>query len=232
MKKIIVLLSASLFLASCGNNTENTPPSSATGANPTSPVAMENVKNYQEALQEASSKITGTPEFNSCLTPYVNMCTQSAASELAKNSGNVDFCNELAGDNEKSACQLGVILSTMYTHKDAARCDIIGNASMKVACQSSIISMQAVEAHDIKICDQVKALDTTNTGSNTSNVDQCMMQVIMQSQTSKTEDCDALTSAESKTMCQDQVRMRNEMTPPTPTTPEAPAATGAVHSEE
>lgn len=209
MKKILLI--ASIFLlSSCNNNSipENTTTTGttteiATNTNPS------NLEKYTETLKNSSKKITETEEFNSCLQPYVNMCVQSVASDLAHKNGNPEMCNELSDITAKSGCQLGVILSLMYTDKEnyrkAESCDIISDESLKNTCKSHILTLNISESQDISKCDEVAKL-YTNQEEASSAKDSCILNVATKRK--KTENCATISSEIDKKSCETTIEMQ------------------------
>lgn len=116
MKKYIVLLFALFLFASCGNNTTNTPHLPEDNQNSGQEITpSESGASYQEVLEQSSKKITDTPEFNSCITPHINMCTQSVARDIAQRDNNIDFCQELSNESDKASCAFGIVIGKVQT---------------------------------------------------------------------------------------------------------------------
>lgn len=223
MKKILAI-SALIFLCSCTNsNTDNT--SSGASVNQNTKQTMVStgvsVENFSETLKKSSKKITETDEFNACLQPYVNMCVQSVASDLAQKTKNPEICGELADKTARGGCQLGVILSQIQQTKanelQTSSCDIIEEDSLKKTCKSQIITLQMADSENISGCDEIAKLYENNAvdGKHARNV--CIMNIATASK--KAQHCNAISDEMEKKMCISTIEFETKMTPVnTPTT--------------
>lgn len=205
MKKIILLCIAFAFLASCGQGQtaptiENTETQTET-----------QTESYKKILEASSKKITETPEFNSCITPYVNMCIQSSATDLARSNSNIDLCGELSTDSEKSACQLGVILATMTENHDHTKCEVITDVAMQMSCKSTIVSAKAQANNNKEMCQELKNFYPENEDEGNYAKDNCLMQIMLSTDTSKKEECNAIVTENIRNMCQESLQIRQEI---------------------
>lgn len=202
MKKILLCIFC-IFLVSCGTknteNPENTPSQTENIATGATTISREN---FDETLKNASKKITETDEFNACLAPQVSMCINTTASDIAQKTGNLEICGELSDEMSRSGCQLGVMMSKIYTHKDDFRspekCDIIENTDIKNVCKTQIITLSLYDTLDISGCQAVADL-YTDTTEQTRAKDNCIATIA--TKTKKVENCATISDEFEKKSC-------------------------------
>lgn len=201
MRIFLLILSVSLVLTSCSSKSS-------------SPTQWEKtvVKwNYNDVLENTSTKIKNTPEFEECMRPSVNMCVNQVGNQLARSQKSIDFCDEMMQWSGRDGCKFGVIMSQVAESKDIKQCDTLAD-TYKKECRISILLAQAVSANDLKKCDLIDA-ETAESGStdrSNSRADQCRADLIMRKQWAKPADCDILKNGVSKDMCKAIVENRNE----------------------
>ena len=109
---------------------------------------------YVQELSRASSKIKDTQEFEACMQPSVNMCVNQVGNQLARTNKSVAFCDELSTPEGKDACKYGVVSLEAVDKKDIKLCDTLTD-SYKKECRIMITRMSAVDSGDIKKCDAI-----------------------------------------------------------------------------
>lgn len=189
MKKFFIIFALFFALVSCQNKTE-TPENISEKTNTGTAVVEEK---FDEIIQKSSQKITQSTEFNACMTPYVNMCLENSASEMAKTQKNSDMCNELSGEERQNSCRFGVVLSEMYEHKDPSRCDVLTDDNFKKICKSSIIEAVAIEEKNLDKCDEVGKIFADNEEESKEKKNSCMYNILLNQGKINPQDCDIFT---------------------------------------
>ncbi len=215
MKKFLILI-ALISLASCTLGADKSAPIN-TG------VATVPQTTYQEDLASISTKISSTPEFNSCIKQQVGMCAQSVGMQVAQKSRDPLFCKELGTADQQASCEFAITMVTAREKNDAKLCDTIANANYKTQCKSELYRQEAMAKNDITLCDKISSSDTTASGKTTPGMmqmseqkNQCMMQVIMSASGATTADCEQLSNTGAITMCQMMMTNKPQMAYPTP----------------
>lgn len=212
MKKILLILTGFLVLASCSNsanhsadnstnNSENSITETASNSRKTESIG------FDKMLNSVSKKITDTQEFNSCIKTYINSCAQTTAEDLARKSGNVDFCQEIADETGKSGCQLGVILSNSDANRTPDLCEIISDSSIKNACQENIIIEKLYANDNVAGCDQIFALYKENPERAQESKNRCIANIATASKNPKPELCNAISDQSMKSSCQEAMKI-------------------------
>lgn len=212
MKKIFLILASFLVLASCNNST-NTPTEIASNSGNT-----QSSIDFEKTLSSVSKKVTNTPEFNSCINTYINSCVQTTAEDLARKSGDIDFCQEIADETGKSGCQLGVILSKPNTERTPALCDIISDSAIKNACRENIIMEKLYENDNVAGCNEIFALYAENPEHAQESKNRCITNIATASKNPKPELCNTISDESMKSSCQETIKImlsiQNETTTP------------------
>lgn len=104
MKYSLLLILSLTVLSSCSWSEimkKDAPEATLTG---------QQVVSYEAELDSISEKIKKTPEFGTCLSQNINMCSQSVGMELAQKEKSTEFCKELKGQEEQNSCAFAVTL--------------------------------------------------------------------------------------------------------------------------
>lgn len=201
MRLFLLVISLSFILISCSTKTSSS-----------TQVEKWTVDgSYGEVLENTSTKIKNTAEFEECMRPSVNMCVNQVGNQLARSQKSTDFCDEMMQWSARDGCKFGVIMSQVAESKDIKQCDGL-NDMYKKECRVSILLAQAVSANDIKKCDLIESevAQSGTTDASNSRADQCRADLIMRKQWAKVSDCDILKNGVSKDMCKAIVENRNE----------------------
>jgi hypothetical protein len=83
------------------------------------------VPQYQNDIAAASSRIRDTPEFESCMQPYVNMCIKDVGVRFAQEKKDITLCDELSAADDKENCRFVITLLTATESKDAKTCNTL-----------------------------------------------------------------------------------------------------------
>ncbi len=212
MRIFFLIFSLSFVLVSCGSKT--------------SPVQTQDVSmntqgvSYNETLEQTSSKIKNTQEFEDCMRPSVNMCVNQVWNQLARAQKSTVFCDEMASWEWRDGCKFGVIMSQVSASKDIKQCDILSD-TYKKECRISTLLEAAVSANDVKKCDLIESEMSSKSGGNDwqgDRAEQCRADLIMRKQDAKFTDCDILKNGTTKDMCKAIVQNRTESGRKTPET--------------
>ncbi len=116
------------------------------------PLAWDFQWGYVETLEKASSKIKDTKEFEDCMKPNINMCVSQVGNALARAQKSVTFCEELPDSSGRDACKYGVISIQAMESADIKICDTLVD-TYKRECRISIMQSDAVTTSNLKKCD-------------------------------------------------------------------------------
>ncbi len=216
MKKLLILI-ALISLASCTFGADKSNAPIKTG------VTVVPQTTYQEDLASTSTKISGTPEFNSCIKQQIGMCTQSIGMQVAQKSRDPLFCKELGTADQQASCEFAITMVNAREKNDVKLCDSIANANYKVQCKSELYRQEAMSKNDITLCNKISSLETTASGNTTPGMmqgneqkNQCMMQVIMSASGSTTSDCAQLSNTGAISMCKMMIKNKPQAVVPFP----------------
>jgi hypothetical protein len=178
---------------------------------------MSGTKNYETALETASSKIKSSDEFRSCMDMNVNMCIQNAGMQLAQKSKSAEFCKELTSVDQQESCTFAVTMMNAQEKKDKSLCDTLSD-TYKKQCTMSMVRSEATEKKDIKICEQLPQGNSgAVTGMRDTARDDCRMNIIMIDMATTAKSCDTIDDTQIQKMCTTMMENRNSFSPaPTP----------------
>jgi hypothetical protein len=185
-------------------NNSNPNPTDTTTTTPTNAPAGDQ-KSFANVLQEASSKIKDTQEFEDCMRPSVNMCLNQVGNELARKNKSVEFCNEMSEPTMQDACKFGVVMSSVTEWGDIKVCDTL-SPTYKESCRSTMIMQSASASGDITKCDAL----STSEDQNLNKKDQCYMMVISRDPKATAQSCEKITVQQEKTMCEMFMKNRSK----------------------
>ena len=182
---------------------ETTPEAALTG---------QQIISYQAELDSISEKIKTTQEFGRCLSQNINMCSQSVGMELAQKEKSTAFCKELKGQEEQNSCAFAVTLINAGEKKDISLCGSLTGTYIG-RCKVEMHRAGAIEKKDIKQCDAIKALPTTElTAENVTDAHtQCVMNVVMSNPESTANDCKSIANEQMQEMCSVTIKTRADI---------------------
>ena len=208
MKKLILSLSILVLISSCtirqpANNTVNVSPKNETTSKP--------ADSYEQAIQNTSSKIKDTPEFQDCMKKQSNMCIQSTGMQIAQRVKDTTFCKELATPEQKT-CEFAVTMINAQEKNDEKICDNLSEKSHIIQCKTQIYRQHAITKQDIMLCEKIDEIIVWTGASDISErdnqKDKCIMQYVMNNKGSKKTDCNNIRDTASYEMCQKIIKTR------------------------
>lgn len=207
MKKLysfLFLVFVSVFLVSCGTKPAEQTTNIATQTGGSENISVEktevSAETFAETLSKTSKKLTETNEFNACLTPYVNMCAESTATEVARKDKNLEICTELSGETSQNSCRFGAVLSDMTNHKDVSQCDVITDENLKISCRATIVNFVATEANDAGKCDELTTLYIDPTAA-VSAKETCVLGILTRKENLQKTECSVFSDESMKNLC-------------------------------
>lgn len=236
MRHFFFVIAIVSLLSSCTFTMTPPPPSQGDPTmTPSMPgMASGTMTSYREDISTTSTKITSTPEFESCMKMQTNMCIQSTGMQIAQKSKDASFCKELSSADQRSSCEYAITIINAQDKKDVKVCDTLTDTNYLRQCQVQVYRQDAIDQRDITLCNKITDIYPTGTGTAmaseaTMQKDQCVMQYIMTGTGSEIRDCDSLTETGTIDMC--KMMIKNKPKPPVmPTMPPAPLATPALQN--
>lgn len=160
---------------------------------------------FTQDINNTSSKIRDTNEFQDCMKRQTNMCIQSTGMQIAQRAKDSSFCKELPSSEEQLSCEFAITMMSAQEKGDDKLCDTLKNANYLKQCKIQVYRQAAVSKNDISFCDKIdtviKSTDATVTSETSTLKDQCIIQFIASSADSKESDCKKLSSTSSLDMC-------------------------------
>jgi hypothetical protein len=215
MKKLILSLSVLLLLSSCTawqSDTNTTDTSAKTETSNT------NTTTYKQDIEDTSSKIKDSTEFEGCMKQQSSMCIQSAGMQIAQKMKDAKFCQELSNLEQRSSCEFAVVMINAQGKNDITLCDSLTSENYKQQCKMQLYRQDAIAKNDITLCDKIDIIMKSNntgelnTGMGTQK-DQCIMQFIMNNSTATELDCEKILDESSLMMCKMMVKEKAKWSP-------------------
>lgn len=137
--------------------------------------------------------------------------------DLALREKNTAICAELSHDDQRDACEFGVIISLGSESGDLGLCEQISNAGYKQECRRVMHQQVAISRQDITVCEQIPVEETDPDMPSMEDVrDQCRLDVITRMPHATEASCNAITTASIAEHCRDIVRIQAQQNTPEP----------------
>lgn len=202
MKKLLLLSSMILILASCSIGSDKTvTPTQNTPGN----------KDFQASIDTASSKIKNTEEFQSCMAPAVNSCISSVGMQLAQKSKDASFCAELPQKEQQEGCKFALVVGDASEKGDVSACNGL-SGTYQQQCTKAIYRSLAMKNKDISYCGKMQEGSVSGeVNMAEQEYDQCVLSIVMSKENATATDCNVLKSKNMRNVCENTVKNRPSM---------------------
>lgn len=171
------------------------------------------ITSYTDEIASTSEKITDSNEFKNCMKQNTNMCIQQAGSELAQKLRDPAFCRELKWQDQQDGCIFAITMMDAQAKWDEKVCDNLTNKIYLNQCKIAIYQQNAVSKKDINICNQIDLLEKIPNipNNNDANIvkDQCIVQFVLNTTSTKPIDCERIQDSTTLEMCKVLVKNNN-----------------------
>lgn len=141
----------------------------------------------------------------------MHSCVQNVALQVATQNNDVSFCAHLENDEQKIACEFGVITSHMIGAQNADACSQLSDEKYQSECKAIFITGQAVASENAELCKNIVVEDETYTRR-----DQCIMSVVQSLSTiENTNICSQLHARDLQITCESLRTIQREVPPVT-----------------
>lgn len=208
MRYILIILSLSLLLTSCGSQVPSAPLASTNLTNPL---------NSTEALAAVSPRIQQDKVFEVCMAQSVNMCSQRIIDTAMQEDKDTKICSEFRDTKFRIACENAINKSLAIRLASPELCENITDTTDAFLCTRE--AMFGVAAKSQKISDCTK-FATIQRPSSTSlilppgnDVDQCIMGMSIANSdlVQARKNCDSIKDTGFMKYCKSQVELREKV---------------------
>jgi hypothetical protein len=193
---LFITLCSSIFLTSCGEKIKE----SSLPANTSEETSQIIRTDYEEVLDSVSKKIETTQEFRGCMTTSIHMCHENSAMEKASQTRDILYCDELQTEDKKENCRFALTVTEALRKLDPTLCNTLSEPYF-ISCKKQVYHSSAVRKQDANFCDNLAASTTTITQEERTEIQSCLLAVILSNTGSTQKSCDKLADISLKNSC-------------------------------
>lgn len=199
----------------------------------------------KEVTSDQTGTTTQTPrdtkssqEYKNCIDAATNQCIQQVATNLAQQSRDTSFCEDLEDKDMQASCKFAVVIMEAQESGDIAVCKKLEWSQFENQCNMIVHQQNAISKNDVKICDNISNPKTTDTETSMLGIpndrEQCIINVVMSNPKGTEKDCDIIKDKSLNEVCKLNIKNRPPLAIPEgqpselPTTPTDPATPSPV----
>lgn len=176
---------------------------------------------FKQDIDNASSKIRNSEEFQDCMKKQANMCIQTTGMQIAQKNKDSAFCKELPNADEQLSCEFAITMINAQEANNEKLCDTLKTPTYLKQCKVHVYKQNAIAKNDISLCEKIATVinttDTEFTSEASMQKDQCILQFISSNASAKESDCKKLSNIASEDMCKTILKSKTQIiNPPTP----------------
>lgn len=177
---------------------------------------------FKQDIDNASSKIRNSEEFQDCMKKQANMCIQTTGMQIAQKNKDSAFCKELSNADEQLSCEFAITMINAQETNNEKLCDTLKTPMYLKQCKVHVYKQNAIVKNDITLCEKIASVinssDTNVTSEASIQKDQCILQFISSNTKAEESDCKKLSNTASQDMCKSILKSKTQVIVPPPPT--------------
>jgi hypothetical protein len=157
--KIILSIFLLFLLASCGGTPESIKVPEKSNVETTQKTPIEPAVPYTQTVTNLKAEYKDSPEFTSCMSTFVNMCSAQAITAIANKKSDEKVCDDMSSDALKNSCRQSVVIDKAKKSGDIKMCDVAKTG--KDNCVIQVYTALAIKNNDKKMCDKIKSVSAS-----------------------------------------------------------------------